>query len=63
VSGAIAYRYVAGAGRFRSRLRFALLAATHGAAARRLVVEREAIIGELERAKTEWLAATKGSSF
>ena len=63
LSGIIAYRYVAGAGRFRSRLRFALLAATHGAAARRLVVERQSIIGELERAKTEWLAATKGSSF
>ena len=63
VSGVIAYRYVAGAGRFRSRLRFTLLAATHGAAARRLVIERQTIIGELERAKSEWLAATKGSSF
>jgi len=63
VSGLLAYRYVAGAGRFRSRLRFALLAATHEAAARRLVVERQAIVGELERAKSEWLAATKGSSF
>jgi 1-acyl-sn-glycerol-3-phosphate acyltransferase len=63
VSGVIAYRYVAGAGRFHSRLRFTLLAATHGAAARRLVVERQTIIGELERAKSEWLAATKGSSF
>src|SRR5439155_646978 len=31
--------------------------------ARRLVAEREAIVAELERAKTEWLAATKGSSF
>jgi hypothetical protein len=30
---------------------------------RRLVSEREAIVAELERAKTEWLAATKGSSF
>jgi len=63
LSGLVAYRYLAGAGRFRSRLRFALLTATHGAAARRLVAEREAIIAELERAKTEWLAATKGSSF
>ena len=63
VSGLLAYRYVAGAGRFRSRLRFALLAATHAAAARRLVLERQAILGELERAKSEWLAATKGSSF
>ena len=63
LSGLVAYRYLAGAGRFRSRLRFALLTATHGAAARRLVAEREAIVAELERAKTEWLAATKGSSF
>jgi hypothetical protein len=63
VSGVIAYRYMAGAGRFRSRLRFFMLGATHGAAARRLVVERQIIIGELERAKSEWLAATKGSSF
>jgi len=63
VSGLLAYRYLAGAGRFRSRLRFALLAATHEAAARRLVLERQAIVGELERAKSEWLAATKGSSF
>jgi hypothetical protein len=63
LSGLIAYRYLAGAGRFASRLRFGVLAATRGAAARRLVAEREAIIAELERAKTEWLAATKGSSF
>src|SRR5262249_6569461 len=62
LSGLLAYRYLAGAGRFRSRLRFALLAATHDTAARRLVAERQAIIGELELAKTEWLAATKGSS-
>jgi glycerol-3-phosphate O-acyltransferase / dihydroxyacetone phosphate acyltransferase len=63
ISGMIAYRYLAGAGRLRSRLRFTVLAATQDAAARRLVAEREAIIAELERAKTEWLAATKGSSF
>ena len=63
LSGMLAYRYLAGAGRFRSRLRFALLAATQDAAARRLVAERVAIVAELERAKSEWLAATKGSSF
>lgn len=63
LSGLIAYRYLAGAGRLRSRVRFMLLAATHEAAARRLLAEREAIVTELERAKTEWLAATKGSSF
>ncbi len=63
LSGLIAYRYLVGAGRFRSRVRFAVLTATQEAAARRLLTEREAIVAELERAKTEWLAATKGSSF
>jgi 1-acyl-sn-glycerol-3-phosphate acyltransferase len=63
ISGLIAYRYLAGAGRFRSRLRFNVLAVTQAAAARRLVAERAEILGELERAKSEWLAATKGSSF
>lgn len=63
ISGAIAYRYLAGAGRLRSRLRFNVLAVTQAAAARRLVAERAEILAELERAKSEWLAATKGSSF
>jgi glycerol-3-phosphate O-acyltransferase/dihydroxyacetone phosphate acyltransferase len=63
LTGLIAYRYLAGAGRFGSRLRFVVLAATHDAAARRLVAERAAIVAELERAKSEWLGATKGSSF
>jgi hypothetical protein len=63
LSGLIAYRYLAGAGRLGSRLRFAVLTATQSAAARRLVAEREAIVAELERAAAEWLAATKGSSF
>jgi 1-acyl-sn-glycerol-3-phosphate acyltransferase len=63
ISGLIAYRYLAGAGRFQRRLRFNVLMVTQAAAARRLVVERAEILDELERAKTEWLAATKGSSF
>ena len=63
LSGLIAYRYLAGAGRFGSRLRFAVLTATQSAAARRLMAEREAIVAELERARAEWLTATKGSSF
>ncbi|HEU4368184.1 MAG TPA: 1-acyl-sn-glycerol-3-phosphate acyltransferase [Methylomirabilota bacterium] len=63
VSGTIAYRYLIGAGWLRGRLRFAALAVTHSAAARRLVAEREAIVAELERAKQDYLAATKGSSF
>lgn len=63
LSGLIAYRYLAGAGRFGSRLRFAVLTATQSAAARRLVAEREAIVAELEHATAEWLTVTKGSSF
>lgn len=63
ISGIIAYRYLVGAGRFRSRLRFTTLKVTHEAAARRLIAERQEILAELERAKTEYVAATRGSSF
>jgi 1-acyl-sn-glycerol-3-phosphate acyltransferase len=63
LSGTIAYRYLIGAGWLRVRLRFAALAATQGTAARRLVAERETIVAELERAKQDYLTATKGSSF
>ena len=63
ISGLIAYRYLAGAGRFQRRLRFEVLMLTQAATARRLVAERAAIVDELERAKDEWLSATKGSSF
>lgn len=63
LSGLLAYRYLVGAGRLRSQLRFGALALRHGATARRLLAERHAIIAELERAKNEYLAATKGSSF
>lgn len=63
VSGVVAYRYLVGADRMRGRLRFARLRMWHEAEARRLVSERAQIIGELERAKNDYLAATKGSSF
>lgn len=63
LSGLLAYRYLVGAGRLRARLRFALFAAAHEADARRLVAEREAIVAELGRAKTDYLTATRGSSF
>ena len=63
LSGLIAYRYLMGAGWLRVRLRFAALAATQSQAARRLVVEREAIVAELERARQDYFTATKGSSF
>jgi len=61
--GLAAYRYLGGLGRLRSQLRFALLALTQHRAATRLLAERQAIIGELERAKADYLAATRGSSF
>jgi hypothetical protein len=63
LSGVIAYRYWVGAGRLQSRLRFGALALTREHAARRLTTERQALIAELERAKTDYLTATKGSSF
>lgn len=63
ISGTIAYRYLIGAGWLRVRLRFAALALTQSQAARRLMTEREAIVAELERAKQDYLTATKGSSF
>jgi len=63
ISGAIAYRYWVGAGRLRSRLRFGAFALVRAQAARRLTTERQTIIAELEQAKNEYLAATKGSSF
>jgi glycerol-3-phosphate O-acyltransferase / dihydroxyacetone phosphate acyltransferase len=61
VTGLVAYRYLVGAGRLRSRLRFGVLAFTREQAARCLVAEREAIIAELERVRVDYLAP-KGSS-
>jgi glycerol-3-phosphate O-acyltransferase / dihydroxyacetone phosphate acyltransferase len=63
ISGLIAYRYWVGAGRLRSRLRFGALALRRAHAARRLTTERQALIAELEEAKSDYLAATRGSSF
>jgi hypothetical protein len=63
VSGTIAYRYLMGAGWLRARVRFAALATFHAQTARRLVAERDAIAAELERARHDYLTATKGSSF
>ena len=63
LSGLIAYRYLIGAGWLRVRLRFAALALTQRQAARRLMADREVIVTELERARQDYLAATRGSSF
>jgi len=56
LSGLIAYRYLVGASRLRSRLRLSALAFARGRAARCLVVEREALIAELARAQADYLA-------
>jgi glycerol-3-phosphate O-acyltransferase / dihydroxyacetone phosphate acyltransferase len=61
LSGLVAYRYLVGASRLRSRLRLSILALTREQAARCLVADREAIIDELERAKADYLAPN-GSS-
>lgn len=58
-SGLVAYHYLAGLGRLRSQLRFGALALTQRHAASRLLAERQAIIAELERAKADYLAATR----
>ena len=63
LSGLAAYRYLGGLTRLRSHARFAALAVTRRAAATRLLDRRRAIIADLERAKVEYLAATRGSTF
>jgi len=61
LTGLLAYRYLVGAGRLRSRLRFGVLAFTREQEARCLVAEREAIIAELERAQADYLAPKERS--
>ncbi|MEK6665179.1 MAG: lysophospholipid acyltransferase family protein [candidate division NC10 bacterium] len=63
VSGLLAYRYLGGLGRFGHQMRFGVLAVTRNHAARRLLIHRREILEELERAKTDYLTATHGSSF
>ena len=63
VSGILAHRYLVGAGRLRAHLRLGALSVTRHQAATRLLEERQAIMDDLDRAKNDYLAATKGSSF
>jgi glycerol-3-phosphate O-acyltransferase / dihydroxyacetone phosphate acyltransferase len=56
LTGLVAYRYLVGAGRLRSRLRFSVLAFTREQAAGCLVAEREGIIVELGRLEADYLA-------
>jgi len=63
LTGLLAYRYLAGMGRLGGRIRFGLLSLTRHQAASRLLAARRAIIALLEQAKTDYLAATRGSTF
>ncbi|MGH7308625.1 MAG: lysophospholipid acyltransferase family protein [Candidatus Rokuibacteriota bacterium] len=63
VSGLVAYHYLHGIGALRRGVRLGVLALTRQAATRDLLAEREAIIAELERAREDYFAATRGSSF
>lgn len=63
LSGLFAYRYLGGLGRLRGQIRLGAMGLVRRQAASRLLDERREIIAELERAKNDYLAATKGSSF
>jgi hypothetical protein len=62
IGGLIAYRYLVGTGRLRHQLRFGALLLTRAQDARRLLAGRRAIVGELERAKREYVGGAKGPS-
>jgi len=63
VSGLLAYRYLVGADRLRQGLRLSLLSLRASQVASRLTSERAAIVAELDRARNDYLTATRGSSF
>lgn len=63
VTSILAYHYLRGVGRFRAQMGLGLLALTRHQTATRVLAERERLIDLLERAKDDYLTATKGSSF
>jgi glycerol-3-phosphate O-acyltransferase / dihydroxyacetone phosphate acyltransferase len=63
LSGLFAYRYLGGLGRLRGQIRFGTMALLRRQAASRLLDARREVIADLERAKNDYLASTKGSSF
>ena len=63
VSSILAYHYLRGLGRLRAQARLGVMALTRHQAATQLLAERRRLIDLLERAKNDYLAATKGSSF
>jgi 1-acyl-sn-glycerol-3-phosphate acyltransferase len=63
LSGLVAYRYLGGLGRLRSQIRLGTMALVRQQSATRLLDARREIIADIERAKNDYLAATRGSSF
>ena len=63
VSSILAYHYLRGLGRLRAQARLGVVALIRHQAATQLLAERRRLIDLLERAKNDYLAATKGSSF
>jgi hypothetical protein len=63
ITGLVAYRYLGGLGRLQSRLWFGVLALRRRDAAARLVESRRAVIAELDHARRDYLAATRGATF
>jgi len=59
----LAYHYLRGIGRLRAQIGFGMLAVTRHQTATRVLAERQRLIDLIERAKDDYLAATKGSSF
>ena len=63
VTGILAHRYLVGAGRLGAHVRLGALSVTRHQAATRLLEARQAIMDDLDRAKNDYLAATRGSTF
>jgi glycerol-3-phosphate O-acyltransferase/dihydroxyacetone phosphate acyltransferase len=63
ITGLLAYRYLGGVRLLGSQLRFGLLSLTRRQTAAGLVATRESVIALLDRAKNDYLAATRGSTF
>jgi len=63
VSSMLAYHYLRGIGRLKAQLGFGLLAMTRHQTATRVLAERRELVALLDRARDDYLAATKGSSF
>jgi glycerol-3-phosphate O-acyltransferase/dihydroxyacetone phosphate acyltransferase len=59
VTGLLAYHYFVGIARLRDHLHLGIVALTRAHAASRLLAERQVLIGELDQARADYLAARK----